>query len=297
MEVKELQQRVAAMFREAFGTTPLRQRLEDIQKEVLELCRYSDLKNLKEETGDALSSLMQLANEAGWSVEELIQANLIKINSRITQYNSLGRKVYVCILGGAFNMITPGHYEVAIHILNTSKTFDEVWFMPCYRHLYDKKMEHHKHRLAMCQLVANKDGRIKVFDYEVKNKLAGETYHFVKRLLDEDFAKKQYDFSMAIGMDNANTFADWVNYEDLERMMRFVVVPRKGEIQDPTVRWYLEKPHIYLLPDENEDNPIRQICSTDLRDWVKTDVDRAKENLDPDVFNYIKEHKLYGIGL
>lgn len=294
MEVNELQQRIATVFKKAFGTTPLRQRLDDIQKEIFELCRYTDLKNLKEETGDALSSLIQLANEAGWSVEELVEGNLQKIDSRIKQYKSLGRKIYVCILGGAFDMVTLGHFEVAKHILNTSRTFDEVWFSPCYSHIYGKEMEPSEHRLAMCQLVADKDGRMKVFDYEIRNQLVGETYHFVKRLLDEDFAKDQYDFSMAIGMDNANTFADWVNYQDLERMMRFVVVPRKGEVQDPTVRWYLEKPHIYLLPDEG--NPIRQISSTELREWVGTDVDRAKEHLDFDVFDYIKEHKLYGYG-
>jgi nicotinic acid mononucleotide adenylyltransferase len=41
----------------------------------------------------------------------------------------------------------------------------------------------------------------------------------VKKLLSEDFAKNERDFSLAIGMDNANTFDKWVNHQDLERMI------------------------------------------------------------------------------
>jgi len=304
MDIKKLQEQINNVYIGAFGSTPLRQRLEDIHGEADELCRFTDLRNLREEAGDLLSSLIQLCNEANWDVSELINENLEKIKKRLQQYHGLGRKKTIALFGGAFDPITIGHIEVAKLVLDTSKTFDEVWFMPCYQHMYNKEMAAAKHRLQMCNL-AIEDARMKVFDFEIKHKLAGETYHTVKQLLGTDFAKHTYDFSMIIGMDNANTFHQWVNFEDLERMLRFVVVPRKGETRDESVDWYLHRPHIYLSPD----NSIPQISSSKIREWLQTFyinalhggrqdeyhhvVDLLEKNLSLKVFDYIRSCELY----
>ena len=252
--------------------------------ECLELNRFTDLKNLKEECGDLLCSTIQLANECEWDISELINATCNKIKKKQFQYKSLGRKIKVCILGGAFNPIHNGHINASKFILNTSKTFDEVWLMPCYNHSDGKRMETPHHRLEMCKLAVQKDGRIKVSDYEIKNKLKGETYHLAKRILEEDWAKNKYDLSIAIGQDNANSFEDWVNYRHLEKMIRFVVLTRKGvEIPSGSV-WYLNPPHIYL----NDENDLTNISSTKVRELFNL----GKENelkffLDEKVFNYI----------
>ena len=60
MEVKKLQKLVDEKFREHFGYTPLKERLKDIQSEFFELMRNQDVKNLKEETGDLMASLLKL---------------------------------------------------------------------------------------------------------------------------------------------------------------------------------------------------------------------------------------------
>jgi nicotinate (nicotinamide) nucleotide adenylyltransferase len=166
-----------------------------------------------------------------------------------------------------------------------------------------KNMVSAEHRLAMCELAAEVDGRIKVFDYEIKHQLAGETYQLVKRLLAEDFAKDRYDFSIVIGMDNANTFDRWVNYKDLERMMRFVIVPRSGYKMEPGVNWYLSPPHIYLAStDRSEtDQKIMEVSSTEVRMlWTSSNIPSAEyvskklaKILDDKVRNYMRENKLY----
>lgn len=106
MEIKEIQKQVDNKFREHFGYTPLKERLKDIQNEFFELMKWQDVKNLKEETGDLLASLIQLCSESGWDSEELIQNTLTKIDGRAEQYKTLGRKTKVAILGGAFNPIS-----------------------------------------------------------------------------------------------------------------------------------------------------------------------------------------------
>jgi nicotinate-nucleotide adenylyltransferase len=277
--------------------------MNDIQGEFLELIKWQDINNLKEETGDLLASLIKLCAESGWDAEELILNTLNKIESRADQYKTLGRKTRVAILGGAFNPIHIGHIQLAQFVLNTSGQFDEVWLMPAYNHMYNKDMVDSVYRLKMCEIAAKKDARIKVFDYEISNKLKGETFYFFKRLKEERELTEKYQFAMIIGLDNANTFHKWVNYQDLERLAQFVVVPRKGVERDLNVNWYLQKPHIFL---NSEDTNIIDVSSTEIRhlmdktqmttpEWMSSRESDILEYLDPNVLDYIKENKLYNI--
>ena len=290
VELSEIQKKVDEKFREHFGYTPLTERISDIQREFFELMKWQDVNNLKEETGDLLSSLMQLCSESGWSSEELILNTLKKIDTRADQYKTLGRKTRVAILGGAFNPIHDGHIQLAQFVLNASGEFDEVWLMPANNHMYNKEMASPEHRLKMCELAAKKDARIKVFDYEIKNNLKGETYYFFKRLKEEKELTEKYQFAMIIGLDNANTFDKWVNYQELERLAQFVVVPRKGVVRNPDVDWYLRPPHIFL----NRENNIQEVSSTEIRDSVKNfTFVKDYSHVDGEVFDYIKKNRLY----
>jgi nicotinate-nucleotide adenylyltransferase len=291
MTTKELQDRIAQSF-EIFGDTPFDERMDDIQKEYFHFIRYRDPKNLKEEVGDLVSSLIQLCNEKGWELDDVIGNTLNKIDRRKDQYGSLGRRVQVAILGGAFDPIHNGHIQLAQHVLNLSGVIDEVWLMPPASHMYGKKMESAQDRLNMCRLAAERDRRIRVFNYEVEHKLAGETYFFFKKLLGEKELNEKYEFSMIIGLDNANFFDKWVNYKYLERMVRFIVVPRKGVTRDPKVDWYLRPPHVFM----NEETEIMEISSTQVRKMLQENDPNITKYLDPKVVDYIKENHLYGVG-
>jgi nicotinate-nucleotide adenylyltransferase len=285
----KLQQDVDKVFIKNFGYSPLNERLKDIQNEFFELMKWQDVPNLKEEAGDLMASLIQLHNENEWDVEDNVKATLDKIESRHLQYKSLGRKTKVAILGGAFDPITLGHIQSAQFVLNTSGEFDEVWIMPAYKHMAGKDMAGPGHRLNMCRLAAKVDKRIKIFAYEIENELAGETYNFFKRLKAEEEYSDKYNFSMIIGQDNANTFDTWVNFKELERMVRFVVIPRKGVERDPEVNWYLKEPHIFL----NNETEIIEISSTKIKEGLKTVWKGFIRGLDPEVLKYIQTNKIY----
>jgi nicotinate (nicotinamide) nucleotide adenylyltransferase len=258
--------------------------------QTLALVRYRDIPHLREEAGDLLASVIQLANECGWKPEDLIADTLEKINLRKFQYQSLGRKMQIALLGGAFNPITNGHIQTAQYILDTSRTFDEVWLMPCYGHMHNKEMRSPEERLAMCKLAAMVDRRIRVFDYEIKHQLGGETYCLVKKLLVDPTYTHNYDFSIAIGMDNALTFENWVNYADLERSIRFVVVPRQGYAFRPG--WFLRPPHIYL----HGEAPISGVSSTDVRKWAaENNNEMLAKNLDANVLDFMRGMGSYGM--
>ena len=305
MDHKELQKIVNKVFTEAFLHTPLTKRLEDIAGECRELCNYTDLKNLKEEAGDILASVIQLCNESGWDIAELVEENSDKINRRMLQYKGRGRKTQVAILGGAFDPVTVGHIELAQFVLRTSKWADEVWMMPAYQHMDGKAMVSAEQRLEMLRLATKNDGRIKVSDYEIKHQLHGETYHMLNKLIhDSEF--ENYRFAFIIGIDRANTITSWYNSEELIKMdVPFIVAPRSGYTRDGSVDWYLKSPHLYIHDDGNF--PVTEVSSTKVRNLL-SGVKEAKERntshlsiicnalskmVDPEVSDYILKNNLY----
>lgn len=292
-ELEAYQAKIFKCFRSTFGRTSLSARQKDILGEALEVSRFTDIKNLRSEMGQLLCSVLAGISECDWDAKELINETIELIESRKEQYLSLSRKKKVALLGGAFDPITKGHIEVAQFVLNASGEFDEVWLTPCYQHMYNKEMAPPKDRVEMCKLATENDKRIKVFTYEIENKFAGETYHLVNRLMNDAIFSytSTHNFSMIIGQDNANTFDKWYNYKELEKLIRFVVVPRAGIPTDFKVDWYLNPPHIYLRPDD----PIMTVSSTMVREHLRcgTANNIIKDFVDEKVLDYINEHGLY----
>lgn len=201
----------------------------------------------------------------------------------------------VAIVGGAFNCIHKGHIELAEYLLDY---YDYVRLMPCANHVYNKEMESSRDRYLMCKAAVRNKKRIIVSDFDMKNNPGGETYLMVRKLLDSYRARKQYKFSIAIGIDNANTFDKWVRSQDLMSMIPFVVVLRTGEKRKKKVDWYLKPPHCYLEPKK----PLIEMSSTKIREALKWmwlgDKGQKHENilqkgLDSNVIDYIIRHKLY----
>lgn len=187
----------------------------------------------------------------------------------------------VGILGGSFSPIHHGHIDISKFLLDIS-IVDEIWITPCYNHTLGKKMVSYVHRLEMCKIICSKlnnDLPIKVFDYEIKNKLSGKTIDLFKCLYKE---YSNIDFNMIIGLDNAIHYEEWDSFNELKNQTRFIVVSRKGIEKNPKITWFLKSPHIYV---ENK-NGI-DISSTEIRRTL------SKKYLDNDVFEYIKKHKLY----
>jgi len=289
-----IQTDVKNKFKEMFGYTSLNERIDDILKEALELNRFTDVANLKEELGDLLSSCLMLAAESDWNYKDLIKTTLEKIDKRKAQYKTLCRKTNIAILGGAFNPVHNGHIELAKFILNVTNKFDEVWLMPSYKHMFKKIDISVEHRVNMLNFAVENEPRIKVSTFEIDNKLSGETWALFKRLLDNEEYKNKYSFSFIIGQDNANDIKKWSNYEYLLKTVNFVVIQRKGVEQNGN-RWYMEAPHIYLLNEGN--SPIPEISSTEIRKIAYSDLfnftSRLKYYVNEDVAKYVIDNKLY----
>lgn len=284
-----IQQKVNAVFTEAFGRTPLKHRIDDIFREAVELNRFIDIQHLKEETGDVLCSILALCAENGWDAETLISDTLEKIERRKKQYQSFGRKISVAVYGGSFDPIHNSHVQVAKLLLDTSSIFDEVWILPCNNSMYGKKLSSGSDRLRMCELATKKDPRIKVCDWEIKNNMSGETFKIIQSMKECPEYKDVYDFSFIMGMDNALKAHTWYNWEVLERYVRFVIIPREGYSISSDVTWFFKHPHVFI----NKESPIPGISSSEFKMLFSSVQFEAEKLVDPQVWRYILDNNLY----
>ncbi len=283
-----LRDKVAKTFESAFGSTPLNERVIDILAQATSIGRFRDMAHLKQEAGDILSSVLQLCTECDWEPDELVSATLRKIESRTEIYRKLGRKLRVGILGGAFDPIHVSHIKLARDVLD-SGAVDEVWLMPCFDHLGGKSMAPASLRLEMCQAACEKIRGVRVFDYEIRHEFRGESYHLVKKLLSDESAQTRFDYFLIIGQDNADTMLSWTNSEGLERLIPFIVVPRKGCEPSKPSSWYLHAPHRVVQPASHS----RETSSTEVRSLLARGDGRVLELLPDGVWDIIRHRRLY----
>jgi nicotinate-nucleotide adenylyltransferase len=191
------------------------------------------------------------------------------------------------IYGGSFNPIHIGHRQVAECVID-SKLVDEVWFMPCYKHNGNKQLEHAEIRLEMCKLAVYDHPQMFVCDYEIVNKTDGKMFNTMTGLMKE-YNTKYYDFRLIIGGDCLSHLGEWYRWQDLTKLVNFIVVSRNHEYISP-----VEEPHTYI----NADN-ISNVSSTEIRSDLRYGSnylgmsDWFKRNLHPKVVDYILKHNLY----
>ncbi len=187
----------------------------------------------------------------------------------------------VALFGGSFNPITKAHIYITEYIIEKCEEIDEVWFVPTYKNIWNKKLIEGVHRLNMCKItIKRKD--IKVCDIEIKNKLEGGTIDILKRIFKE---YPMHTFYFLIGMDNADNITSWKNYKEILQIIPFIVVSR-NHINIKGDKWYKNNPHIFFNIDAMD------ISSTQFRNKYIKD-ENVNNIIDSNVLRYIQNNNLY----
>lgn len=189
----------------------------------------------------------------------------------------------VAIYGGGFDPPTLGHERCAevVH----AETGMPIWMMPCYEHLFSKKLSDATDRLAMIGLLAKQHNFIVPCSHEIDVKHAGSMYETLTNL-----SKIHPDirFHFIVGMDNANNIQQWHKWENLITEFSCFVVTRSG--CPASSDWWQQPPHRSFVVDIDT-------SSTDVRVAIKNgQYDVAKQKVPSCIWDYIVEHKLYGYG-
>lgn len=186
----------------------------------------------------------------------------------------------IALFGGSFNPPHLGHLQFTQHILHACSVIDEVWICPCNQSRYGKGLLDPKHRLNMCELTF-KHPKVKICDWEIKNKTSGETYKLMQKFFaDPEFI--DYNFYFAIGMDNAIKAPSWANWDWLRSNVNFLVIPRKG-VEKPTNCWFMEPPHIFA-----ESADICDISSTQLKVMLTNNDESCTKYIELETLKYLK---------
>ena len=190
----------------------------------------------------------------------------------------------IAIYGGAFDPSTIAHRKI---ISSLKDVADEVWMMPCFSHLFDKKMSSPEHRLNMCELVAELEG-IRVCDYEFSLKQSITTYESLKGLSE---IYLEHDFNFVMGGDNLCNLPKWDKHEQLIAEFGIIAFERDG--YDLTLFDSSKFKKLEILSNPYKD---LNISSTEVRrlyaeEYTLETVSKKIRNMLPEpVFDYIQKH-------
>ncbi len=194
----------------------------------------------------------------------------------------------IAVLGGTFNPIHNGHIKMANAALSECD-ISKVIFLPngMPPHKSGETIVSPQHRLNMVRLAISGNDKFELSDYEIKRDKPSYTVDTQRAL------KEIYDCPIyfIIGADSLFTLHLWKSPEILIKECNFIVCDRKSEA-DSDVNETARKindmgGNVKVLSMSRID-----VTSTDIRKCVKNGDDVSKY-LSADVYQYIKENKLY----
>jgi len=180
--------------------------------------------------------------------------------------------------GGSFNPIHNGHINMAKHVAE-KLMFDKVILIPA-REPYHKKVEmvDYEKRLTMTRIAVSNDPLFDVSD--VEHGMTGNSYAIdvLERLgAFRDGSTANY----LIGADTALQIQNWHRYDDLKKLVRFIVVLRQGVTLNNALPFQHELIEFNL-----------NISSTDIRNRCKRG--ESIDGLVPDhLSSFMKSRCLY----
>lgn len=177
------------------------------------------------------------------------------------------------VYGGSFNPPTKAHQEI-ISILFDSLKIDNVILLPVSNKFNKDGLIDDNHRYNMLSLL---DKRVIVSDLELHKDFHG-TYYSLKEL-----SNKYDDIHYVIGADNLDNLNKWINFQNLIKEFKFIVVGRDNiDVINIIDTKYSEYKDRFIYIDASLD-----MCSTSYRETKDENI------LTKEVYEYIKENHLY----
>ncbi len=188
------------------------------------------------------------------------------------------------VFGGSFNPPHLMHLNIGIELVNKQYVDNVVYVPTGSKYKYKNNLLPDKNRLEMLEILTNKYDELSVNDYELKDQVVYtcETLAYFKEVYPND------DIYFICGADNLSYIDKWKNGEEILKNYKILVMKRKGEDILELVEKFKEYKHNIVVADIEQ----RDISSTDIREKIKNK-QNVLDVLDKDVYEYIKQNKLY----
>ena len=190
------------------------------------------------------------------------------------------------IFGGSFNPPHKMHMEIAKELLNKHYV-DKIIFVPTgSKYEYKHNLVEDKCRLEMLNILTNKDDRIIVSDYELKDYVV----YTCKTL---EYFKEKYtndEIYFICGTDNLSYIDKWKKGLDILNNYKIIVIKRNSN----EICELLNKYQQYINNIIVASIPLNDMSSTNIRLLIKqNNIIELYKYLDKDIINYIYRNKLY----
>ncbi|MFB9860703.1 nicotinate (nicotinamide) nucleotide adenylyltransferase [Salinicoccus siamensis] len=179
--------------------------------------------------------------------------------------------------GGTFDPVHLGHIHGVVEA-KIALDLDKIIMIPAKQSpLKDESPTGDAHRIEMLKRAAAPYGFMEILEWEITREGVSYTFDTVQYLKEEYPSDERF---FLIGSDQYEGFHKWHRHEALLKMMNFVVMSRRPD---------------ELAIDERFtalSQPVMEISSTVIRERIKKG-EVAMHQLEPSVYQYIKEHRLY----
>jgi nicotinate-nucleotide adenylyltransferase len=185
------------------------------------------------------------------------------------------------IYGGSFNPPTIAHLHIITSLL---KTFDnsKVIVLPVGNDYKKPDLIDFKHRFLMLKLLLE-PMKSDVLISDLENHSG---YHGTLKTL-EKLSKTYNKIHFVIGSDNLESLKTWISYQDLLIKYPFIVMNRNHFMtEEQAEKMFKDIKHKFIFLDFDMD-----VSSSRIRE----DIEKHKKYLTKEVYEYIKNHKLYEV--
>ncbi|MDR2860516.1 MAG: nicotinate-nucleotide adenylyltransferase [Elusimicrobiota bacterium] len=188
----------------------------------------------------------------------------------------------IAVFGGSFDPVHKAHIEIACLAMKEF-SLENIFFVPAWTAPHKKgHFASPKQRLEMLEIALSKFPEFEISLYEIGQKEKIFSYQTL------DHFKETYpndEIFMIIGSDSLNDLPAWKNIDYLAKKYRFIAAPRSGALADQNAK-YLDR---CLFIDRTFEN----ISSTQIRNLISAGDIKAKDYLNEEVYEYIKQNGLY----
>ena len=182
---------------------------------------------------------------------------------------------YTLVYGGSFNPPHMGHQLACFYGLEALGA-DALWVVPVYEHPFGKDLVSFEHRVKMCELMVQPLGKramVSTIEQELESPV--RTFELFSEL---KLKYPERQFAMLMGADLLAERSRWYRFEDLQNLVKIVVVGRGGFDSSPGENVY--------------DIELPEVSSSDLRERLRNG--EAVEGLMPaTIRNYLIKSNLY----
>lgn len=189
------------------------------------------------------------------------------------------------IFGGSFNPPHNMHREIAEELIN-KQYVDKIIFVPTgSKYKYKTNLISDKHRYKMLEIICKNNKKLEVSDYELKDQVV-YTYQTLNYFKDK---YKNDEIYFICGTDNLTYMDKWKNGIDILENNKILVIKRDtDDIKEILNRFYKYQDNILI-----SDIEPKVLSSTMIREKIKNNDKDLNKYLDKDVYEYIKDNKLY----